>query len=286
MKPTWIKYLLYGSVTIVGGALAFILIETTRLRNTGFEGKSLWDWMELLIIPLVLAGGALLLNRSERNNEREITADRQREAALQSYLDRMSDLLLKEKLRTTRDKEVRNIARIRTLTVLRRLDGSRKGIVLRFLQEAKLLTKEKNIVDLTGADLRGADLSDADLSNANLNSVDLSNASLVGANLNGVDLAGASLNGAILNGAQMDDANLNSAWLEGARLRKVSLKRADLRSAILTSVSFIMADLSNARLNESYLNGADLRSALVTNKQLADANSFHDARLPDGTKHD
>lgn len=64
MKPTWKKYLLYGSV-IVGGILLFLLEETIRLKNTGFERKTLWDWMELLVIPFVLALAAYLLNRSE-----------------------------------------------------------------------------------------------------------------------------------------------------------------------------------------------------------------------------
>ena len=64
MKPTWKKYLLYASLIIVGGGLILLLVETIRAKNTGFETKTLWDWMELLVIPFVLAGGAFYLNRS------------------------------------------------------------------------------------------------------------------------------------------------------------------------------------------------------------------------------
>lgn len=98
MKSGWKKYLLYGSLIIIVGSLVFILVETVKAKNTGFETKTLWDWMELLVIPLVLAIGALILNRSERETEREITKDRQQEAALQFYLDRMSELLLEKKI--------------------------------------------------------------------------------------------------------------------------------------------------------------------------------------------
>ena len=94
MKSRWKQYLLYASLMFVGGSLVFILIETVRAKNTGFETKTLSDWMELLIIPLFLAGGAFYLNRSERTTEREIAADRQQEAALQAYIDRMSELLI------------------------------------------------------------------------------------------------------------------------------------------------------------------------------------------------
>ena len=33
-------------------------------KRTGFGDKTVWDWMELLIVPLVLAVGALLFNLS------------------------------------------------------------------------------------------------------------------------------------------------------------------------------------------------------------------------------
>ena len=123
----------------------FVLVQNVRAKNTGFEVKTLWDWMDLLIIPIFLAGGAFFLNRSERNTEREIATDRQQEAALQLYLDRMADLLLKEKLQTAENKEVHDVATIRTLTVLRGLDSKRRGMVLRFLHEANLIINKKRL---------------------------------------------------------------------------------------------------------------------------------------------
>ena len=76
MKPGWKKYLLYASIVIFGSVLLFILVETVRAKNTGFETKTHWDWMELLIIPLVLADGAIFLQRSERAVERRIAEER------------------------------------------------------------------------------------------------------------------------------------------------------------------------------------------------------------------
>src|SRR5215211_3280317 len=126
MRKKWKTYSLY--VAALGIFLfLYILFETVRLKNTGFQAKTLWDWMELLVVPLFLAGGALYLQRSERAVEREIAIDRQQEAALQSYLDRMAELLLKEKLRTSKNKEVRDVAKIRTFSVLFGLDERRKG---------------------------------------------------------------------------------------------------------------------------------------------------------------
>ena len=59
--------------------------------------------------------------------------DNQRETALQEYIDKMSELLLQKNLRESAEEdEVRKIARVRTLTILPRLDARRKGSVLHF----------------------------------------------------------------------------------------------------------------------------------------------------------
>jgi Pentapeptide repeats (8 copies) len=144
-------------------------------------GKTLWDWLQLLIIPVVLAVGGYLFNytasKNEQKNtqlhnqtERDIAADNQREEALQSYIDKMSELLLEKQLRESKpDDEVRKIGRVRTLTVLPRLDSIRKRSTLLFLHESGLIAKEdKNIIDLSNADVSNTDLSRANLSNTDL----------------------------------------------------------------------------------------------------------------------
>ncbi|MDQ5854538.1 MAG: pentapeptide repeat-containing protein, partial [Chloroflexota bacterium] len=67
------------------------------------------------------------------------------------------------------------------LSVLRRLDGERKGILLRFLQESQLISATNPIISLRTADLSKADLRFADLRKANLSEADLSEANLHGA---------------------------------------------------------------------------------------------------------
>src|SRR6266700_7131371 len=221
-------------------------ITTIELHQ---PGKTLWDWMQLLIIPVVLALAALLFNlattRTEQNitaqrykNDQEIAADKQREDLLQTYLDRMSELLLNNHLRTSDPKdEVRYIARSRTLTVLSRLDAKRKKSLLQFLHESDLINATTdNIVHLDGADLINADLIDANLSGADLNGsnlsgADLSRAYLSNAHLTHADLSNASLYGAIMAGANLAGANLEFALnitLEQLEKAK-SLKGATMR---------------------------------------------------------
>jgi uncharacterized protein YjbI with pentapeptide repeats len=192
--------------------------------------------------------------------------ENQRKAALQAYIEKMSKLLLAQNLRdSSEDEEVRKIARVWTLTVLRRLDAERKGNVLRFLHESGLVDKDKRIIDLSGADLSGADLSGANLSGADLSLAHLFNA----------DLSKADLSGVVLSGADMSLAHLFNADLSGADLSGADLRLADLSGT----------DLSLAHLFNADLSGADLSRASVTPEQLGTAYSLKDTIMPDGLKY-
>jgi hypothetical protein len=278
---------------------------------TGFTGnkesyKTLYDWLQLLIIPVVIAVAGYAINltisRSEQEAterrantdrylaqshaeiEREISFDNQQEAAVKSYIDDISQLILHENLLVESDttNPARLIARIRTLTILLRLDSMRKRTVLNFLSESSLLLiyNGKTIVDLLGADLTGA-------------------------NLQSLILRYQNLRGVYLDGANLQDTVLKNCNLRSATIRHANLKRADLREANLYYVSLIESDLSEADLTDAYLESADLREAnltdadlsnadltdadlagaIVTDEQLAKAKSLKGARMRDRTRN-
>src|SRR5205814_9715114 len=122
----------------------------------------------VLAIPVVVGFGAAWFttkqiqaseasNKQQHETELQIATDNQREAALQAYIDKMSELILDKNLFNS-TKEPRTIARVRTLTVLTRLDKERKWSVLQFLHESGLIGKGVRNIDLDGADLTDANL--------------------------------------------------------------------------------------------------------------------------------
>jgi len=273
---------------------------TPPVKDSTFQrGKTLWDWLQLLLVPILLAVGGFWLNQIQKSREekaaehrakiereaaekraqteREVALDNQREAALQAYIDKMSDLLLENKLRESPQAEAKEVARARTFTVLPRLDALRKRSVVTFLYASGLIDKNTPIISLAGADLCGAHLREinlyraylheADLSEANLHKTDLSEALLDGADLWKADLSGADLHGADLDRADLSEADLSNADLHGANLDEAILRGADLHGAIL---------------NEANLQGATGITAEELEKQ---AKSIQDATMPDGSKH-
>lgn len=323
--------------------------EFTNSKGEIERAKTLWDWLELLVVPLMLLLFGIGINWTIQNNERtrteaqtkierarnearsqderirteaqaqierEIANDRLRDQTLHNYFDRMSELLLQEKLRQAGpDNEVRIVARAWTLTSLGSLDSTRKGTLLNFLWETGLIRHGNTMVRLVNADFSGANLEKAYLEKADLQLVNLEksnlsygafydafleSAKLNGANLEGAaflraNLVNAEFKGAICS-ANFTDANLESADFEGANLESAHLKRANLAGAIFRKSNLAWAHLENANLEGvnftdanlegTHLEGANLNRAWgLTPKQLAMATLDAETILQDGSKY-
>ncbi len=201
------------------------------------RGKTLWDWLSLLIVPVLIGGGLTVFNQISHDNEviaadqkaqvdRDIALDASRETTLQNYLDRMNDLVLSDNLGQDGAKPgAAAVAKTLTFTTMRRIDVERRAIVLRFIYDAQLVSKDHAVILLNGTDLKDANLSGAVLSFANLSGVDLSggktdlsDADLSSTNLYRTNLSGAKLTNTNLSGANLFRADLSGADLSGANL--------------------------------------------------------------------
>src|SRR5215204_1772288 len=225
--PTQRKDLVNVFVLIVGGVVAFLIASA--------------------------AMGNLYMTRRNLRQQRELDERRAQDDALQAYYEQVGDLLTEHKLGEVQNRNhpVRLLAQAQTQTVLRRVDGKRKGDLVRFLSGGQLIGGE-NIISLAGVDLSRADLKDANLCGAVLGAANLSRADLSIANLRGVDLSGANLSRADLSEANLTEAGLGAANLTRANLSGARLRRADL----------ILANLSGANLY-----GAKFASAIMPNQQ-------------------
>lgn len=309
---------------VLAACVAFIVLAYVRGWGwTGFtpgraaepgdaterSARTLWDWLQLLIIPLGIAVVVFALNlaqsgRDQRREdrqagrERSIAADGRREDALRGYLQQMSELLLHRKLlRSPRGSEVRSVARILTLTVLRRLDGERKGFVLWFLTDAKLIDRKDPKVDLSRADLRGATLrggpplAEVDLSRADLRSADFRSLVLLHVNFHQADLRGASFRDAFLSWPDSPQSHLVGTDLRGTDFSGAYLNGVDFLFSCLTGSRFVGAYLDRASFrnaegedvdfSRATLDGADFRGAKLVDVTLAGA-SVTTTAFPDG----
>lgn len=198
------------------------------------------------------------------------------------YFDEINAMLQKEEIHTQRAKtETQNLAREKTLALLKTLDGVQKGHVVQFLYEAGLITEGPGVLFLSGADLQevnleGALLIEAHLAGTDMRAAHLDATHLEWARLGETRLEGASLRrtflvAAHLAQAQLQDAHLEEARLLGANLSGANLSAAHLENAQMQWASLLTANLQGANLRGACLIGVELLSANLSRADLCDA---------------
>jgi uncharacterized protein YjbI with pentapeptide repeats len=273
--------------------------EPWTLRK--FGGKEVWEWMDLLIVPLALvviglvftmlqdarqqdlenqrAEQAQKIENQRAEAERELAEQRAQDEALQAYLDQMSQLMLERKLLEAEPGDpVHTLAQARTSTAILRLDAEHNESVTHFLINSGLAVRSKDSARLLrGSTLSHATLGGAHLPNADLGDADLSGADLSNALLDNADLM-AHLPSADLSGANLIGADLSEANLSGANVSEANLIGADLSGAVLLN-----ADLSDAVLDNANLSGAE---GITIERLERQAASLTGATMPNGQKYE
>jgi uncharacterized protein YjbI with pentapeptide repeats len=334
--------LVLGCATVLAAVAFIIAAYRRRWTWTGFvagpeagapaghTSKSLWDWLQLLIVPLALALAAFVFNAAQDSRDREREEDRAareqvraddrtREDALRGYLQQMSSLITEHHLRSRRadldqrPTDAQALARTLTLTVLRRLDGERRGLVVQFLYEAGVISPTRHWVSsrgprcarpgrqrcwrpvpletglprvrLDGADLREAVLRDQVFVSAFGRCLTCGSrgsrpvAKVVAADLSGADLRNADLHGVDARGVNFDGANLR-----GADLGSATLAGATFDGACLTKARFDHAIFKNdqdwpdtpgaAYFGEAEGQRVDFRDAVLDHVDLGETRLF------------
>ncbi len=230
----------------------------------------MWAWLDLLIVPFFIAVSVYGLGLLQALAQQRVEAQRAEQTTLQAYLEQMSTWLIDSDLRTSKDIDVRNAARARTLTTLDALNPERKRRVLRFLEETKLLrparlSQEESITN--------------DCQQDKVPSVSQAKRPVISlryACLSGVELG----RHGVLGGIDLQQADLASAAISNANLTNTSLRGANLFETNLSSTDLTGADLRGACLANANLSGADLTSADISQEQLDQVKSLEGATMP------
>lgn len=251
--------------------LLFLVVLVGLIRNTSFDWRpynnefqeardpTLWDFLELFIIPIILTVGGLLYegisrkrerdrekeervlekerrNLEDRRNQEEAerrdklreSTDRERyqHANLSEFMDRIEALYGSKGERLFDvDEPTRATARARIKHVLHQADMKRKQYVIDFLLDSKLalVTDER---DKKHSLLEGFSLEETDFCGLKMNRFDLTGVNLEGSrfelspDLNGVEMP-ADLSGACLSTANISKVNFSGALLSDANLSGV-----------------------------------------------------------------
>ena len=256
----WIKWLLSGALISLSILLVIIISNwISNFKWSGFQKKSFWDWLQLLIVPLMLAFGAFYLNYASETRDKQIAEEGKQQELLKDYFSKMQTLIVetkkskdsqpkivetKKSVETTKSKDSQPnpdgspllpefipIAQALTLAVLDELDGKRKGKVISYLADSKLITanikdqKSKPVIDLRKANLKEIVLED-------------------------VSLDGLSITGADMTEAKLTEVILTNSNLVSSKFINATLDTVDFSGSKLGNSNFYDADLKNITRSE------------------------------------
>lgn len=296
------------------GIVALISAMALKRGNwanwTGFKNKTLWDWLELFIVPASIAMLGYVFQRQQQKRteflskeQREIASDEAKEEVLQAYFDRLSSLLVDKNILAIANKKGNkilvpgqgggssqptekitaeqsallrasiDIIRAQTLSILRRFqnDKNRKTSVIRFLLEADII-KEIQLP------LYDADLSDIDLGNWELSNTDLNSADFRGTDLSSTDFRGATLFSSDFRNADLSNTDFSNTDLMDAIFIDTTIIQAIFTDANLNGANFHNTNLIGVDFRNSNLSSTKFTNAYVSSGTLGD-NDFIDTNL-------
>lgn len=231
------------------------------------SSKTLWDLLDLLIVPFILAIGAYWLQQSGKKREQFRQEQQSQDTTLQGYLDKITDLLIKAPSNDPQTQELKSVMiHSRTMSALRSLNDLRKGFILTFLYDSNLIIRNKPEIVLKGANfndinlkefnLTNADLSRITLQHANLSKADLSQSDLSNTDLKYANLSNAVLHGVILHSALLNNAILSNAEFHSCKITEEERKLLSPERQIQIGINNLMAVTSGVgtiykRLNDN-----------------------------------
>jgi uncharacterized protein YjbI with pentapeptide repeats len=269
--------------------------QSTLLR----PAKSLWDWMDLLLVPILLALVAVAFSRAQKEREMSISIIERGADALQQYLRDMSELLLGHGLEEENELATASrTATARTIATLDMLSPTQKGHLVRFLAGAGLIAAENPFIPLQranlqrmyldpgsyrGCSLHGANMDLASVSHCSFDKSDLASSTMLASDLGSSTFFQCEMNyiharHAYLVRARLHDARLLKADFQSADLEDADLRRAKLRSAKFRGANLNRADLQGAQMPYADFRVANLRNANFRGCDLTGAN-FYGANL-------
>ncbi|CAF1518023.1 unnamed protein product [Didymodactylos carnosus] len=190
----------------------------------------------------------------QRQQDIDMAENLQNETIIINYIKEICQLLIENKNDT--NNIIATVIRANTLIVLRRLDPKRKRLIIQFLYEAKLITKDNNPVDLSDAELNNVDFTNSIFNSIKLTGVYLINSTFVNTQLTNSDLSSSYLKQANFQYAKITDCNFNYTHLQQAQFSQSNIAYGSFYQSNLTLANFSSCEIFNSTFISADLNSS------------------------------
>lgn len=222
--------------------------------KNGPQPKLLWDWLDLLIVPISLGLIGWIYKEYEKSKDSKKEYENKQNEILDSYFRVISDLIIKEKLLDSKSNdESKIIARTRTIVAIDNLSGDRKGQVLQFLYESNLI--RDNVIELIGANFRNSEVSGIVLKNITIKGVYFSTSEFIKTYLDNSDFTSCDFTGTNFDESSLNNTNLSYTKLVGCKMTNMDLTTINFEGADLTNANFTNSKILQSQLDSIFKKG-------------------------------
>ena len=263
----WLLILLLLSLV---GYVAFQALRPNPPTWTGFgestkkddivAAKTLWDWLDLLIIPAVIAIIGWSYNKADKTKTRRSEEEKAQNETLNLFIQKLTILVTEKNLLNDTSGQIKAIARTTINLSFNCLNGERKGQALQFLYESNLIDNQP-IINLVGSNLRNIVLDEIVLSKSEIRGAYFNNASLLDTNLNEANLIGCDFTKANLSGSLTRNLDLSYSDLTEAKLMNMDLTTVNFEGVTLTK-----ANLKGSKITKCQLDSVFRKEKIKTKK--------------------
>lgn len=290
----WANWTGFGEIKVITTTID--KNDETTVSEQIHPPKTLWNLIEISLVPILLATLTYIYQRRDKEKERkqaelerEIAGNNLSEELIQDYFNNIAKFLINKQLRKklftlseqklfnleNEDNSIKSVVRVQTITILRRLENDKisQKRIIDFLQDAELYKFILTNANLSDLNLSGLKLNKVNLQKSNLKSTNLDNASLIEANLSSADLKkvnpiNAQLNNINLSSADLSGANFEGYNFKGANFTKAKLFNVNLNNIHTYEANFSYADIGDHDYGIANFNNADLNQANFSNANL------------------
>ncbi|MEM8721809.1 MAG: pentapeptide repeat-containing protein [Cyanobacteria bacterium P01_G01_bin.39] len=286
--PEWIVSYSVLFTVILGIWISLIAISGRYW--SGFSDRTTWQWLDLLIVPLVLIVAAYSLDINETRRQTNNTNIEYENQLVLSYLEQVRNLLLNQDYvleenshfsdihKDTKRKSIESL----TISVLSNVREERKKLIINFLRNTELITLDSDLAKKSGSgldtyiSLRGADLTNIDFKNEELRNINFRGSFLYGSDFSNADLRKSDFNYALFDKrVKFNRANLKGAKFDDAvvifdKNKKTSLGFSDFLELINKQRRHLLKKYKNTtyenlNFSEIDLSGVDFTKSAFVN---------------------
>ncbi len=216
-------------------------------KKEGLRGKTLWEWLDLLIIPSTIGIISWIYKEAERDKAIIEQREKDQVTNIDSFFKILTELITKNNLlKSNFDDPNRIIARTRSILAFEDADSERKGQILQFIYESGLINSNPIL---------------------NLNGVNLKKSNLNGIILRASEIKGAYFNNSSMKNSFLDNSNLTSCDFSNSDFTECSLIKTNLSYTNLSNANFKDLNLLSVNFEGANLSNADLRGCQLSKMQ-------------------